>query len=86
MQGEAQHAQVLPGIAQAVAAAVHAQQVPVQDLLGFISFVNPVEQLRGDKGRTGITKALARLVLESFIDAAGVHHHRSGCVIKLCVR
>ena len=58
----------------------------MQDLLGFISFVNPVKQLRGDKGRTGITKALARLVLESFIDATGVDHPESGFMIKLCVR
>ena len=72
VQSGAQHAQVLPGIAQEVAAAVHAQQIPVEDLVGFLNFANPVERIRVDKGRPEITQASARLVLERFVDAAGV--------------
>ena len=70
MQGDAQHAQILPELARAVAAAVHAKQVPIQDLLGFQSFATPAENVRPN-ARPAIAHAFARLVLEGFVDADG---------------
>ena len=36
MQDDMQQAQALPDLAAAVAAALHAKQIPVEDLLGFL--------------------------------------------------
>ena len=69
---EEQQYQVLPHVACAVADALHATQIPVQDLLGFLSFAPPLKHGSSGTACPAYTQVLSRLVLESFIDADGV--------------
>ena len=71
MQDEAQHGLLLPNLAAALAAAVHAKQVPVQDLLGCQQFATLSKQAGTGKGRPAFAKAFARLAYQSFVDADG---------------
>ena len=74
MQDAAQRGLLLPDLAQAVAAAVHAKQIPVQDLLGIQQFIETAKPLSIAKGRRDVTQTFARLVFQAFIDADGTHH------------
>ena len=74
VQNEAQHGLLLPDLAAALAAAVHAKQVPVQDLLGCQQFATSAKQASSGKGRPGVGKAFARLTLQAFVDAEGACH------------
>ena len=70
MQDSAQQA-LLVDLAAAMAAAVHAKRIPVQDLLGCTQFTMHAGLASNGKGRPVIAQAFARLVLQTFVDTNG---------------
>ena len=71
VQDAEQHIRLLPDLAGALAAALHAKQVPVQDLLGCAGFISPAQLASSGKGRPAVAQAFARLAFQAFIDADG---------------
>ena len=72
VQGATHAPHIQQELAKAVAAAVYAKQIPLQDLLGFFSFAVPAGWPGCAREQTSSSKVLAKMVIEAFVDTPGM--------------